>query len=289
MKDPTLFAIFRSLFGVYLALHFAMLAPYAAELFGVNGILPDPSLNPTYGLFPNPLNFPLTDPLLTGLLWALVGVSVLFAAGVWRPGAALLLWFGWTALFHRNNLISNPSLPYIGLLLILCALVPAGEAFVPGRVRDPTWRMPVWIPRCAWILMGVGYTFSGLTKLGSPSWMDGSALVRLLENPLARPGPIRDSVLQLPPILLRMGSWSILILEIACAPLFLWKNSRPWVWSALVCMHVGIVLGVDFADLSVGMLMIHLFAWPFSTNLAMGRTGVNEGTRPAVSQPAVSV
>ena len=40
--------------------------------------------------------------------------------------------------------------------------------------------------------MAVGYTFSGVTKLPSPSWRDGTALARILDNPLARPGPLRD-------------------------------------------------------------------------------------------------
>ena len=126
------FTIFRIVFGLYLALHFAGLAPWAAEMFGARGIIPDPSLNPTYGLFPNPLNLDLPDSFVTGFTWVLAGLSLLFAAGIWRRGVSLLLWFGWACLFHRNNLILNPSIPLVGLLLLLCALRPPGEPWSRG-------------------------------------------------------------------------------------------------------------------------------------------------------------
>ena len=254
------FTIFRIVFGLYLALHFASLAPWAAEMFGARGIIPDPSLNPTYGLFPNPLNLDLPDSFVTGFTWVLAGLSLLFAAGIWRRGVSLLLWFGWACLFHRNNLILNPSIPYVGLLLLLCALIPPGEPWSRGQAERP-WYMPLWVFRTAWILMAAGYTFSGFTKLYSPSWIDGSALRFLLENPLARPGLPRDWMLGLPPVFLALGTWSVLAAELLFAPLSLWRKTRLLVWVAMVLLHAGIVLMVDFADLSLGMLMIHLFTF----------------------------
>jgi hypothetical protein len=41
----------------------------------------------------------------------------------------------------------------------------------------------------AWILMAVGYSYSGLTKLTSPSWLDGTAITYVLENPWPAPDP----------------------------------------------------------------------------------------------------
>ena len=187
MQSPWQFSIFRIIFGTYLAIHFAMLAPWAAEVFGSSGVMADPALNPAHGLFPNPLDLKLPDGVVTGFVVLLALAAVSFAAGCWRKPMAALLWFGSTALFHRNNLIGNPALPYTGLLLVLTLLVPSGEPLSRGE-RRMDWSMPVWVPRCAWILMAAGYSFSGITKIGSPSWMDGSAIARLLENPLARPG-----------------------------------------------------------------------------------------------------
>ena len=84
-----------------------------------------------------------------------------------------------------------------------------------GRV-DPAggWRMPAGIFLVAWILMAVGYSYSGYTKLISPSWIDGTALARIFDNPLARPGFLRDAVLQMPSGLLNVATWGALALEL---------------------------------------------------------------------------
>ncbi len=258
--SPSQFTWFRMLFGLYLAFHFAELTPYARELFSSDGILKDPSLNFTAGLFPNPFALDLPGWTVTTSVATLAGCALLFAAGVKRHGMALILWFGWTALFHRNNLISNPSIPYVGLLLILSMLVPAGESLNAARVNT-AWGMPKWVFRTAWILMALGYSFSGYTKLFSPSWIDGTAMSYLLQNPLARPGLPHDVMSAMPDLLLRLMSWGTLALELAFAPLALWRAARPWIWGAMVALHVGILLVVNFTDLTLGMLMIHLFTF----------------------------
>jgi len=254
------FSVFRIIFGSYLAIHFAALIPYAAELFGSTGLIGDPTLNPTAGLFPNPLNLDLSPAALTVILASFAVLSLCFAAGFLRPLVAIILWFAWTALFHRNNLILNPSVPYIGLLLVLCSIVPGGDPLSFGKICGD-WEMPAWIPRCASFLLAAGYTFSGYTKLHSPSWTDGSAMRFLLENPLARPGFIRDSMLALPDGFLTSATWLTLAAELLYLPLACFRKTRPWIWLVMVILHLAIIAVVDFADLSFGMLMIHAFTF----------------------------
>lgn len=262
---PAQFALFRVIFGTYLTVHFATQLPHAAELFSNVGVLGDAHLNPLFGLFPNPLatSWGGSPGFVMGFIAVLAGLSMLFALGVWRRAIALLLWFGWAALFNRNNLISNPSLPYVGVILLFCALVPAGESLsVAGRRRKPgDWYFPALVFTGAWGLMAAGYTFSGLIKLQSPSWVDGTAFRHLLDNPLARPGFFRDLMLLAPPWVFKLMTWSALALEILFLPLCLWRRGRLIAWLAMVGMHLGILLMVDFADLSCGMLMIHLFTF----------------------------
>jgi hypothetical protein len=52
---PRQFAWFRIIFGGYLAIHFAHLVPWGAELFSREGVIPRASLNPTSGILPNVL------------------------------------------------------------------------------------------------------------------------------------------------------------------------------------------------------------------------------------------
>lgn len=258
------FAWFRIVFGLYLAVHFAHLAPWAGELFSAEGVLPDPALNPTYGIFPNILAWCGSPAFATGVVLVLAVLALLFAAGIARHAAALLLWYGWACLFNRNVLISNPSIPYVGLLLLLTTLVPAREPLRALSAREGergSFHMPAAVYWTAWALMAIGYTFSGVVKLAAPSWTDGSALWHVLQNPLARDGLLRDAVLHLPDWVFRAMTWQALALEVLFLPLALWRPTRALAWLAMVTMHIGIVALVSFADLSAGMLMVHLFTW----------------------------
>mgnify|MGYP001175462049 FL=1 len=261
--SPGQFTLFRIILGVYLCWHYTALIPYAAELFSGAGALADPSLNPTHGLFPNPLVWWPSPEFATGFVAVLAVLSALLAAGWRRRIVALVLWFGWAALFNRNNLIANPSLPYIGAILLFLAIVPDGEPLRwRGRTVKPgDWFFPFWVYAGAWFLMAAGYTFSGVVKLWSPSWVDGAAFRHLIDNPLARPGWVRDVFLVMPAWIHAALTWTILAAEILFLPLSLWRRGRMAVWAAMVAMHLGIILMVDFADLSLGMIMIHLFTF----------------------------
>lgn len=259
------YSLFRVALGVYLAIHFAQLLPYGTELFSSQGMLPEASASPLAHAFPNLLAWwdtPLAVALLLGLA---VGLSALLALGCWDRTAAVGLWYIGACLLGRNPLISNPALPYVGWMLLAHACLPPapfGSWSARGRPdASADWRMPAGIFAAGWVVLSLGYSYSGLCKLGSPSWMDGSALAHVLENPLARPSALRGLALSLPPELLRVATWSVLALECGFAPLALWRRTRPWVWGAMLLAHVGIALVIDFADLSLGMLLVHAFTF----------------------------
>ncbi len=265
--SPRQFAAFRILFGAYLVVHFALLAPWGTELFSNSGIFPDPAVFPLHGLFPNILAVWDSPRFVAGFLLALILLSGLFLLGVSRRWVAVALWYGLACLFNRNLLISNPSLPYVGLVLLLTAAVPEGEGWSVTRGRSEGWAFPRSALAVGWILLVLGYSYSGWVKLGSPSWVDGSALRHVLENPLARPTLLRDLLLAAPPGLLVLATWGSLALELLSAPLGLLPRARPWLWLALVGMQLGILSMVAFADLTFGMLAVHLFVvdpcwWP---------------------------
>lgn len=260
---PAQFALFRLIFGAYLAIHFATQLPHAVELFSSRGVLPDPALNPLHGLFPNPLAAWGSPTFTLVFISALFALSLAFTAGFFRRTASLLLWFGWAALFNRNNLIANPSLPYVGVILLFCALIPPGEPWsFRARLRPPSsWYFPSFVFWGAWLLMAAGYTASGLIKLDSPSWVDGTAFLHLIENPLARPGFVRDLLLAAPLPVHAALTWFALAMEILFLPLCLFRTGRLIAWTSMLAMHLGILTTVDFADLSFGMVMIHLFTF----------------------------
>ena len=238
--------------------------PYAGELWSDDGILPDKSLNLTNGVFPNILSLFKSSIAVKTFIVVMIFLSLIFISGFQRQAVSIILWYGWVCLFDRNNLISNPGIPFVGWILLCCAAIPRGEALCLFSEKKEDWKFPKIIFYGAWIIMSFSYTISGIDKLISTSWRDGSAIVHLLNNPLARDLPTRDFFLSLPISVLNLLSWLILVIEISFIPLAFWKKSRKWIWISTVMMHLGILLIVDFADLTFGMLMIHLFTFDAS-------------------------
>lgn len=259
------YSLFRVIFGLYLFVHFAMLAPWGAELFSSAGALSDGSASPLLHAFPN--MFALADgPVFVTIVLVLAAVaSLLLAGGLYDRAAAVFLWYVWACLFGRDPLISNPGLSYVGLMLVVHALLPAAPygSWARRKLTDPgaDWRLPQQLFVVVWILMALGYTYSGYTKLISPSWVNGTAIESVLGNPLARPSFLRDFMLSLPPALLNVATWGALATELLFAPLCLIPRLRPFVWAAMMSMHLGLITLINFADLSLGMVMLHLFTF----------------------------
>ena len=247
MNEARWHARFLLVFAAYLFVHFASLLPYGTELFSSEGLLPRSDLSPLAPLFPSILSLWDSPAAVAALLSLALLCAALLAAG--SRVAALLLWYIHTCLLIRNPMILNPAIPYIGWLLLACATVKRGRA--------PALR------QAAWLLLAAGYSYSGLTKLVSPSWLDGSALLRVLESPLCRPGPLTEALRSLPG--LSLLSYGALLLELCFLPLAFFKRLRPWLWGGMLAMHLSLIAVVDFADLSLGMVMIHLFVWPLFT------------------------
>ena len=259
------YSIFRAIFGTYLSVHFAQLVPWAAELFSNQGALAEAAGSPLIHLFPNILAVWDTPLFVTGLVVVAAGLSALLAAGVADRFAAVAIWYALACLNGRMPLVSNPSLPYVGWMLLAHACLPAAPYGSWAARRQPeasrSWRMPQAIFAAAWALMALGYSYSGYSKLVSPSWLDGTALARVLDNPLARPGVLRELLLALPSWLLQAATWAALTLELSFAPLALFRRLRPWLWTLMLAMHLGLLCLINFADLSLGMVMLHLFTF----------------------------
>ncbi len=259
------YSLYRVVLASYLLIHFLHLLPWGVELFTNQGVLPHGTASPLLLLFPNVLALSDSPVTVTILLCMGALLSVFFGSGFYDRAAALGLWYIWACLFGRNPLISNPSIPFVGWLLLAHVFLPPapyGSWAARGRV-DPGggWRMPSAIFVAAWIVMALAYSYSGYSKLVSPSWRDGTALARVLENPLARPGWLREFLLALPAWVLHLGTWTALAFELSFAPLALVPRLRPWLWSLMLLMHVSLIVLIDFADLSLGMVMVHLFTF----------------------------
>lgn len=259
------YSVFRALLGIYLCIHFVHLLPWSAELFSSTGVLPEGRLSPIFGLFPN--LFAISDApwFVYATLCMSAAAAAAFAAGWHDRLMALGMWLVLASLFGRNPLIANPSLPYVGFMLLAHLFVPRapyGAVSARGRADpDAGWSLPRPVFLAAWVVLALSYSYSGYTKLLSPSWVAGDNIAFVLQNPLARPWLLRDFFLWLPPIFLTLLTWTVLYVELLFAPAALWPKARPWVWLAMLLIQSGFLFLLNFADLTAGMLLFHLFSF----------------------------
>ena len=268
------YSVFRVLFGIYLLIHFAHLLPWSAELFSNKGVLPDANLSPIFARFPN--LFAISDApwFIYGSLGISIVAALAFAIGWQDRIAAVWLWVVWASLFGRNPLILNPSMPYVGFMLLAHVFVPAAPfGSVSARSRpdpDGGWSLPGSVFLAAWVVLALSYSYSGYTKLLSPSWVAGDNIAFVLDNPLARFWILREIFLWLPPVFLTGLTWTVLYVELLFAPAALWARARPWLWLAMLSIQFGFLFLLNFADLTMGMLLFHLFT--FNPAWVRGRT-----------------
>ncbi|MCI0415134.1 hypothetical protein L0222_20370 [bacterium] len=246
---------FRTLLALYLLVHFVQLIPWGAELFSNAGVIPEAKFSPLASLFPNLFTVWDSPLVVTTVLVASSILCVLLLLGCDDRLVAIILWYFWACLYGRNPLISNPALPFVGWLLLAHACIP-GSKSADHRSTTHSIRF------AAWIVLSAAYSYSGYTKLMSPSWLDGSAMVHVLNSPLARPTWFRKTLIHFPFLILGVASWSVLACELFFAPLCIIRRFRLFLWSFMLSVHVGLIVLLDFADLSIGMILFHLFTAP---------------------------
>ncbi len=256
-ESPGFLTCFRVLFGLYLLVHFSLLLPYGTELFSNLGMLADAGQSPLFGVLPNLLQWSDSPSFVMGMLVSGVLASVLLLSGKYSRAAAFWLWFLLLCLFARNPLIANPALPYVGWMLLAWALMPS-----PRESSDAQHvRMRSALFLCAWVILALSYSYSGYTKLLSPSWVAGDAVRLVLDNPLARDHLFNSLLLAMPEYVLQSVTWAILYVELLFAPLALLARIRPWLWGGMLLVQFGFLVCLNFADLTTAMLLFHLFTF----------------------------
>jgi predicted DCC family thiol-disulfide oxidoreductase YuxK len=257
------YSLFRGLLGLFVTFHFFSLMPWGKELFSSEGALGFSTSKHLDEYFPNPLAlwnspFDITVFLALGVL-----AGLCLTLGVRDRWAAVLLWFQWACLLDRNPLILNPHLPYLGWLLLAHACLPKAPfgSWDARRLPDrgASWTFPTALFGTAWLVVSWSYSFSGYRKAFTPSWTDGTALTWILQHPMSRDNFAQHFLAGLPGPVLAALTFAVLGLEFFNGPLALFRALRPWVWSAVTLMHLGILVTLDFPELTLGMLVVQAF------------------------------
>ena len=216
--------------------------PRGTGLLSNSGVPPS-SASAVLRLFPNVLAFSDAPILVTILISIGAIAAVGFSLGLYDRTAAVLMWYVLTCFFGRNPFIANPSLPFIGWLLLMHAMLPpAPYGSWSARARaDPRggWRMPPELFAAAWIVLSAAYAYSAYTRIAAS----------------------RELLLAAPASAVQLVAVGAIGLELLYAPLAVFRRARPWIWTAMAGMHLarGVLIGA--IEPSLGMLLVHLFTF----------------------------
>lgn len=263
--DPRSVAVGRALLAVVVLVDLAYRASQLEAFYSDAGVLPRSAF--TYEAF----DFAWSLHGLSGsVAWAAALFTLHAAAAIalglgWRARwAAAVCWLLATSLHARNPLLRDGQDDFLRVVLFFAALVPLEGAWALGRRQDPVPQDrssdPVPQDRLAPIAsiataallvqLCVVYVVGVLTKLRSPWWSDGNAVLYSLS--LGRyQTPLAQRLVEHPD-LCRVLTVLVLVGEVALPLLVLVPSRRAWVRTVAVLGFIALHLSFGaFLELGV--------------------------------------
>jgi hypothetical protein len=230
--------------------------------------------------------------LLRVVFWVWVLSTLCLAVGLATRLSAVIVWALTVSFINLNPELHDGGDAVRVMILFLLMFCPSGAAWSLdsrrqrwlGLRQGPVY-VPPWPLRLLLILLALIYCSSGLVKLLSPFWRDGSALYYTL----AQLQLTRMSLAQvaLPAWLLRLMTWSVLFWEVSFPLWLLFRWTRPVVLTAGVLFHLGTLVLMELGGFEFCMLVLYLPLLPWGRWL--GEQGAGEAhahaTTPAVPAP----
>lgn len=258
-QPPTAIALYRILFGLTVLAYGSLLAPDVLVWLSDRGVL---SLATSRLVVPGfQLNLlailPHGDEWVIAFFVTFMVAALTLTLGLWTRTSALLVFLGLVSIQHRNALILNSGDTFLRLAAFFLMFSEAGSAWSLDRIRrlrrgqeagPPPLGAP-WAQRMIQLQLALVYFSTFWWKSQGSTWVDGTALyyTSRLEEFWRFPVPYLFEHLWL----IKLATWTSLLIEFALATLVWFRELRYWVLGAGVCLH----LGIEYA------MNIPLFAW----------------------------
>ncbi|WP_018158810.1 HTTM domain-containing protein [Smaragdicoccus niigatensis] len=251
--------LLRIVFGVVVFGWGLSLGPDLFDLFGRDGVMPEPISSPyLWGLLHV---FPSDTAVV--ILWGLLLVAAAALTVGWHSRLAALVVLLIVLSFERRNMfVFNSGDVLLRIEALFLVLSPCGSALSLDRKRtagsfwSAQMRAP-WTLRLFQLQLSLVYLVSVQGKLAGGTWIDGTAVSYALRvsdlTTFSLPSWVINS-----PLFINFASWSTLVLEVALAILVWNKAARPKVLVLGVIMHVTILMSLAVAFFSFAIFVLYL-------------------------------
>lgn len=227
--------------GLFSLVYAFRMWPVATTLYTRDGILPlamsESGLMGSFWSFMD--NAPAVH--LLHALTALAGLTLIFNV---RPRvSAFVIFAAQWYLYNRNTFTFAPDTGYTQAFLLILAC----QAWITKKER-------LFL---GWLVLGVAYSYSGLSKLDSPVWTEGLATRYFinLSDSTRLWVPYFNSFYKWP---MMIATWFILAVEVTALGLISFRWGRLLVWTLFAFFHLFNNLIFDFVQLSLGCFVAHL-------------------------------
>lgn len=253
--SPYQFSLWRIGLGVYLFVYAVLLLPYVVTLYSSAGIFSGPLLP---FLFPNILYLNASPTVV----YTLAILQILFAIGIalgYRRRLSAILYLYIAAVFLQwNPLTEDPSLAFTHFSLALLLLIPTGEPLSLSRAKSK-WYMSYFVYTSSLVIIGVGFSMSGLDKLQALGWRNGDALYYLFQYPITYDVWWLSWLTTQPLWLSQLETWFTLAVMLLALPMLLWRKTRFLSWFLITLFFVGTLFVFDLVQVSIGVLLYMVF------------------------------
>jgi hypothetical protein len=258
-QSPVPIALFRIVYGICVITTLALLLPDWLDWYGVHAWLNLPTalkLEPglRLNLF---LVIPQSDVWIEALFWVALGSAVLLTLGLFTRINSILVFICLNSIQQRNLYITHGGDTFLRIAGFFLIFAPAGAALSLDRLirirrgKELCSLQPQspWAQRMIQLQLSLMYLVAFLLKMKGAPWLQGTALFYAYHLEELRRLPIPAWFFR--PMVLKLGSWSALVLEFSLGALIWVREFR----------YVLLVLGLLFHLWLEYSLNIPMFQW----------------------------
>jgi len=252
--DGRVLGLFRVLFGLVMVMEMI----YYIHIDLVKNMYVLPSVQFSYDGFT--WLKPLSEPMMDGIVWILLGFALLMTLGFWFKWAARLFAIGYSYLFLLDKSIYNNHI-YLYILLAIMLSFTDADQFLAVRKRKELRAIPRWQQWIFQFQIVIVYFFAGVVKLKYDWFVLHEPVKTMLKNIQPSHYLFGFAKLEWVEYFFVYGG---VLLDLA-SPLLLWhKPIRKWAIYLFVLFHItNSQIFDDIAFFPVAMLstLIIFYEW----------------------------
>jgi hypothetical protein len=230
-QSPLPLGLFRIVYGLCICVTLLLLHSEWLDWYGIHAWISRSTMSYVEpGVRLNLFQWmPQNNGWIIAFFWVFLTFAILLTLGLWTRVSSVVVFLCLASIDQRNLFITNGGDTFLRVAGFFLMFAPAQAAFSLDRLRaarkgaapkTPALQAP-WAQRMIQLELSWLYLSSFLWKLKGSTWRNGTALFYVLHLHQIQRFPVPLWLQQ--PILLKLGCWFALLLELSLATL-IWSR-----------------------------------------------------------------